>query len=98
MFSVNQPNLLANKMRKSLLSATLRKDGDNTINFEWSPFPVELSGVALMVPSPSGSKLLMIRNPENDSPTKLEIWGPSAMEKEFHIPQSTHGSLYSDGW
>ncbi|KAL2937115.1 Acylamino-acid-releasing enzyme 1 [Bienertia sinuspersici] len=97
-FSVNQPNLLANKMRKSLITAYMRKDGDNPINVEWSPFPIELSSVALMVPSPSGSKLLMVRNPDNDSPTKLEIWGPSALEKEFHIPQSTHGSVYSDGW
>uniref|UniRef100_A0A803MEP3 acylaminoacyl-peptidase n=1 Tax=Chenopodium quinoa TaxID=63459 RepID=A0A803MEP3_CHEQI len=91
MFSINQSNLLANKSRKSLISASIRKDGNKPINFEWSPFPLELSGVALMVPSPSGSKLLMVRNPENDSPTKLEIWGPSALEKEFHIPQSTHG-------
>ncbi|XP_021753083.1 acylamino-acid-releasing enzyme-like [Chenopodium quinoa] len=98
MFSINQSNLLANKSRKSLISASIRKDGNKPINFEWSPFPLELSGVALMVPSPSGSKLLMVRNPENDSPTKLEIWGPSALEKEFHIPQSTHGSVYSDGW
>lgn len=98
MFSINQPNLLANKMRKSLISASIRKDGKNPINFEWSPFPMELSGVVLMVPSPSGSKLLVVRNPESESPTKLEIWGPSAVEKEFHIPQSVHGSVYSDGW
>lgn len=98
MFSVNQPNLLGNKMRKSLVSAYMRKDGNNSINFEWSPFPVEMTGVAAMVPSPSASKLLVVRNPENDSPTKFEIWGPSAIEREFHIPQSVHGSVYSDGW
>ncbi|KAK9690781.1 hypothetical protein RND81_09G153400 [Saponaria officinalis] len=98
MFSVNQPNLLANKMRKSVLSSYVRKDGSNSVSFEWSPFPIELTGVSLIVPSPSGSKLLKIRNPENDSPTKFEIWGPSAVEKEFHIPQSVHGSVYSDRW
>lgn len=97
-FPVNQPNLLANKGRKSLLSAYIRKDGSNSVNFEWSPFPVELSGVSVMVPSPSGSKILIIRNPESDSPTKFELWGPSAVEKEFHVPQSIHGSVYSDGW
>jgi len=85
-------------MRKSLFSAYVRKDGNNRVNFEWFPFPVEMSGVAVMVPSPSGSKLLIVYNPENDSPTKFEIWGPSAMEKEFHIPQSVHGSIYNDGW
>ncbi|MCE0481374.1 hypothetical protein HAX54_039076 [Datura stramonium] len=36
----------------------------------------------MMIPSPSGSKLLVVRNPENDSPTKFEIWGPSLVEKE----------------
>ncbi|KAH9617888.1 hypothetical protein KSS87_023515 [Heliosperma pusillum] len=98
MFSVKQPNLLANKMRKFILSSYVRKDGNNPVTFDWSPFPIELAGVSLIVPSPSGSKLLMVRNPENDSPIKFEIWGESAVEKEFHVPQSVHGSVYSDGW
>ncbi|XP_074312947.1 acylamino-acid-releasing enzyme isoform X1 [Silene latifolia] len=98
LFSVNQPNLLANKTRKSILSSYVRKDGNNPVSFDWSPFPIELAGVSLIVPSPSGSKLLMVRNPENDSPIKFEIWGASAVEKEFHVPQSVHGSVYSDGW
>lgn len=98
MFSVNQSSLVGNKMRKSLFSAYIRKDGSNPVNFEWFPPPIEMSGVAVMVPSPSGSKLLIVRNPENDSPIKFEIWGPSAIEKEFQIPQSVHGSIYNDGW
>lgn len=98
MFSVNQSSLVGNKMRKSLFSAYIRKDGSNPVNFEWFPAPIEMSGVAVMVPSPSGSKLLIVRNPENDSPIKFEIWGPSAIEKEFQIPQSVHGSIYNDGW
>ncbi|KAH1039268.1 hypothetical protein J1N35_041011 [Gossypium stocksii] len=48
--------------------------------------------------SESGSKLLVIRNPENESPTQFEIWSSSQLEKEFRIPQSTHGSMYADGW
>jgi len=54
--------------------------------------------VSTIVPSPSGSKLLVVRNPENESASKFEIWGSSQLEKEFHIPQSVHGSVYTDGW
>ncbi|KAK7243157.1 hypothetical protein RIF29_37945 [Crotalaria pallida] len=57
-----------------------------------------MSGVSMIVPSPSGSKLLIIRNPENDAPARFEIWNSSQIEKEFHIPQSVHGSVYNDGW
>ena len=74
------------------------KGGDGPLNFQWSPFPVEMSGVSMILPSPSGSKLLVIRNPENGSPTKFEIWSPSNLEKEFLVPQSVHGSIYTDGW
>ncbi|KAK9287677.1 hypothetical protein L1049_016115 [Liquidambar formosana] len=97
-FSISQPNLLANKKRKFILSAHTSKESDNYVNFQWAPFPVELTGVSTIVPSPSGSKLLIVRNPENESPTQFEIWGPSQLEKEFHIPQSVHGSVYAEGW
>ncbi|KAM3249131.1 hypothetical protein P3L10_010900 [Capsicum annuum] len=53
---------------------------------------------SLMVPSPSGSKLLVVRNAENNCPTYFEIWNSSQVEREFHIPSSIHGSVYSDGW
>ncbi|KAL9262558.1 Acylamino-acid-releasing enzyme 1-like protein [Drosera capensis] len=82
-FSLSQPNLLANKKRNFLLSAIIPKTGSSEVVFQWSPFPVELSGVSIMFPSPSGSKVLIVRNPENDSPTKIEIWTPSDLEKKF---------------
>ncbi|WCJ23909.1 Acylamino-acid-releasing enzyme [Euphorbia peplus] len=66
--------------------------------FSWSPFPIEMTGVATVVPSPSGSKLLVVRNPENESPTRFEIWSQGQLEKEFSVPQSVHGSVYVDGW
>ncbi|KAI9071306.1 hypothetical protein K1719_046735 [Acacia pycnantha] len=37
-------------------------------------------------------------NPENEGSSHFEIWSSSHMEKEFHIPQSVHGSVYTDGW
>lgn len=80
------------------MSATITKSGNNSVAFQWSPFPVGMLGVSLILPSSSGSKLLVVRNPENDSPTKFEIWGPSDLEKEFLVPQSVHGSVYTDGW
>ena len=97
-FSISQPNLLANKRRKSILSTHISKESNSSVNFRWAPFPVEMTGVSTIVPSPSGSKLFVVRNPENESPSHFEIWGPSQLEKEFHIPQSVHGSVYTDGW
>lgn len=81
-----------------MLSSVIREDSKGGLDVEWSPFPVEITGASLMVPSPSGTKLLVVRNPENDSPTQFEIWGPSQLEKEIRVPQSIHGSVYADGW
>ncbi|KAL8481597.1 hypothetical protein ACS0TY_027926 [Phlomoides rotata] len=98
MFSISQPTLLSNKKRKSILSSHILQKSNNSVSFHWAPFPVEMTGVTTMVPSPSGSKLLVIRNSECDSPTHFEIWGSSEVKKEFAIPRSIHGSVYSDGW
>jgi len=98
MFCVSQPNLLANKRKKSIVSASLLRQTDATVAFHWAPFPIELTGVSAMVPSPSASKLLIVRNPETEAPCRFEIWSSSQLEKEFHVPQSKHGSLYTDGW
>ncbi|XP_061348991.1 acylamino-acid-releasing enzyme-like isoform X2 [Gastrolobium bilobum] len=98
MFSITQPDLLANMRRRFILSCNILKESDNSVKFLWAPFPIEMSGVSMIVPSPSGSKLLVIRNPENEAPSRFEIWSSSQMEKEFHIPQSLHGSVYNDGW
>ncbi|KAM1724025.1 hypothetical protein ACFX13_022581 [Malus domestica] len=98
MFSISQPNLLANKRKKFILSSHISRESNNSVNFQWSPFPVEMTGVSVFVPSPSGAKLFVVRNPENESPCQFEIWGQGQLEKEFHIPQSVHGSVYADGW
>lgn len=101
MFSITQPDLVANKRKTSILSCNISKDlsDSSVVKFLWAPFPIEMCGVSMIVPSPSGSKLLVIRNPENnEAPSCFEIWSSSHMEKEFHIPHSTHGSVYNDGW
>ncbi|MQL86069.1 hypothetical protein Taro_018587 [Colocasia esculenta] len=98
MFSIGQANLLANKKRTFMLSSHISRETSHSVNFQWSPFPVEMTGVSAVVPSPSGTKLLVVRNKENDSPTCLEIWGPSQLQKEIHIPRSVHGPVYIDGW
>lgn len=95
---MSQPNLLANKKKKLILSAHISKGNDSPPAFHWSPFPAEMTGVSTIVPSPSGSKLLVVRNPDNDSPTHFEIWGQSQLEKEFKIPQSVHGSVFAESW
>ncbi|KAM3411538.1 hypothetical protein ACQJBY_003295 [Aegilops geniculata] len=99
MVSVSQSDLLANKKRSFLLNTHISKSSSKSVSFQWSPFPVEMSGVSAVVPSPSGEKLLLVRNAEDDdSPTKLEIWGPCQLENEIHVARSVHGSLYADGW
>lgn len=81
-----------------MLSSYISKKTDSAVSSHWSPFPIEMSGASAIIPSPSGSKLLVVRNKENDSPTSLEIWGPSQLEKEWQIPRTVHGSVYTDGW
>lgn len=98
MFLVNQPNLLEDKKRRYILSNTISKGVNSSVNFQWDRFPVEMTGVSVMVPSPSGSKLLVIRNLDNDLPTHFEIWGSSRVEKEIYVPRCTHGPVYTDGW
>ncbi|CAN6923409.1 unnamed protein product [Brassica oleracea] len=99
MVAMSQANLLANKRRKFMLSGHISKESNQPVNFHWAPFPTEMTGASAFVPSPSGLKLLVIRNPpEKESPTKFEIWSSSQLEKEFHIPQKVHGSVYVDGW
>lgn len=98
MFSISQPNLLANKRKKFMLSTVISKENENSVTFQWAPFPVEMTGASAVVPSPYGSKLLVVRNPENESPIQFELWSQSQLEKEFHVPQTVHGSVYADGW
>lgn len=98
MFSISQPNLLENKKRRYASFSHISKERDDSVQFHWDAFPIEMGSTSLMVPSPSGSKLLVVRNAENDSPTSFEIWSSSQVEREFHVPSSIHRSVYSDGW
>ncbi|KAL3626355.1 hypothetical protein CASFOL_029904 [Castilleja foliolosa] len=98
MFLIGQPNILSNKRRKSMLSSHIFRTSENSVTFHWSPFPVEMNGVSALVPSPSGLMIAVFRNSEGDSPTHVEIWGPSRVKKEFVIPRTIHGSVYTDGW
>jgi acylaminoacyl-peptidase len=98
MFSISQPDLLANCTRKYTMYSHIARVGTNSLDFQWSPFPTEMTGVSVILPSPSGSKLLVVRNGEKGCPTKLEIVHQSHVEKEIHVGQSMHGPLYTDEW
>ncbi|TQD83563.1 hypothetical protein C1H46_030870 [Malus baccata] len=98
MFLISQPNLLANKMKKFILSSHVSRGSNKSVSFQWTPLPVEMTGVSVIAPSPSGEKLLVARNPEKESPCRFEIWSQAQVEKEFHIPPSVHGPVYTDGW
>lgn len=100
-FSFTQPHLLTNQTKTSILSCEVLKQ-ETHVKFHWAPFPLQMPGdVSMILPSPSGSKLLVIRNPEikeDDATSCFQIWSSSCLEKEFHVPQSIHGSVYNDGW
>jgi len=98
MVSISQPDLLANSTRKYTMYCHITGAGTNSRDFQWSPFPTEMPGVSVIVPSPSGSKLLLVRNGEKGCPTKLEIVDQSHVAKDIHVGQSMHGPLYTDEW
>ncbi|XP_057818724.2 acylamino-acid-releasing enzyme 1 isoform X1 [Cryptomeria japonica] len=104
MISLSQLNLPANKKRKFVLSAHILEEmNNNSIDYNWSPFPIDHTGATLVVPSPSGLNLLVVRNGDHDikeasTPVQLEIWGPAQMRKEIFVPPSIHGPLFTDGW
>lgn len=98
--TMNQANLGANKKRTFLSTVYIPDRTTSRIpDYRWSPFPFEISEVDLNVPSPSGAKLLLVRNAKNGtSAVKVEIWGPGQLQKEIFVAASVHGSIYSDGW
>lgn len=102
--AMSQINLPANAKR-TFMSTVYIPDATtaNITDYHWSPFPFELSGAALIVPSPSGAKLLIVRKADANgkdgaSATKLEIWGPGQLLKEIFVAASVHGTIYADGW
>ena len=98
MFSISQPDLLANNKRKYILHSHIVTRGTMPLECHWSPFPIEMTGVSAVVPSRSGSKLLVVRNGEKGSRTTLQIVNQSHVEKEIHVGQAIHGPLYTDEW
>uniref|UniRef100_A0A7I4ALI2 Prolyl endopeptidase n=1 Tax=Physcomitrium patens TaxID=3218 RepID=A0A7I4ALI2_PHYPA len=102
MVTISQMNISANATRIFMSTVFIPDvESGNVKNCRWAPFPFELSGAALVVPSPSGTKLLVVRNDDvknGTSQTKLEIWGQGQLLKEVHVPASVHGSVYTDEW
>ena len=64
-------------------------------------FGLEMRGVTLAVPSPSGRRMLVVRNPTGDGAVKgvlLELWGGGRLLREVEVPPSLHGAVYAEGW
>lgn len=102
--AMSQVNLPANAKR-TFMSTVYIPDATtaNISDYHWSPFPFELSGAALIVPSPTGTKLLIVRKADANgkdgtSAVKLEVWGPGQLLKEIFVAPSVHGAIYADGW
>ncbi|KAL3679424.1 hypothetical protein R1sor_022380 [Riccia sorocarpa] len=101
--AMSQFNLHGNAKRTFMSTVYIPDANASAEDYHWSPFPFELSGALLIVPSPSGSKLLIVRKAdpaakEATSPMKLEIWGPGQLLSELFVPPSLHGPVYADGW
>lgn len=59
----------------------------------------ELRGVTLAVPSPSGRRMLVVRNPVLPATAPLlELWGGGRLLREVEVPPTTHGAVWSDDW
>ncbi|CAI5968409.1 unnamed protein product [Closterium sp. NIES-64] len=101
---MSQKNLPANAMRKYLSTVHVPDPQGDLSSFHWSPFPTELTGVTLIAPSPSGGRLLVVRNGEpgvggkEAGAVKLEVWGAGRLLREVHVPATVHGGVYADGW
>lgn len=102
MVEMSQVNLSANARRTFMSTVFISEIKlGNITNCRWAPFPFELTGASLVVPSPSGERLLVVRNNDGKSESsqaKLEIWGQGQLLKEMHVPASVHGPVYSDEW
>ncbi|CAI5509579.1 unnamed protein product [Closterium sp. Naga37s-1] len=101
---MSQKNLPANAMRKYLSTVHVPDPQGDLSSFHWSPFPSELTGVTLIAPSPSGGRLLVVRNGEagvggkEAGAVKLEVWGAGRLLREVHVAATVHGGVYADGW
>ncbi|GJP44976.1 hypothetical protein CLOM_g4369 [Closterium sp. NIES-68] len=109
--AMSQKNLPANAMRKYLSTVHVPDPQGDLSSFHWSPFPTELTGVTLIAPSPSGGRLLVVRNGEGGAggggaegagkegaAVKLEVWGAGRLLREVHVAATVHGGVYADGW
>ncbi|GBG58646.1 hypothetical protein CBR_g47 [Chara braunii] len=105
--AMSQRNLLANAVRRFVSTVRLADSATERLPSQWSPFPLETSGVTLLSPSPSGQRMLLVRNgqqphgsnpKDGPPPVKFEVWGRGHLVKEVLIPSSMHRAVYTDGW
>lgn len=94
MLQFSQRNLPANTQRKYVtqfpLSEALLEHGSEVD----ASLPTELRDVAVLAPSPSGCRTLIVRGGSNDTSAVLEVWDRSRLLKELHVPKVS--SLHQD--
>ena len=64
-------------------------------------FGFELRGATLALPSPSGRRMLVVRNPAAGAASQdvvLELWGGGRVLREVEVPLAVHAAVYGDGW
>jgi acylaminoacyl-peptidase len=95
--TATQRDLEANQQRTSVQQVPLRLGGAPC---HAPAFGFELRGATLALPSPSGRRMLVVRNAAPGAAaqdTVLELWGGGRVLREVEVGGS-HGAVYSDGW
>ncbi|KAK3242194.1 hypothetical protein CYMTET_48100 [Cymbomonas tetramitiformis] len=93
LLQTSQRDFESNSMRHSV--STIQPSGRELPALGW-----ELNGVALISPSPSGKRMLVVKTASDTEKfgAVLQIWGGGRLLRETRVKQETHGAVLSDGW
>ena len=97
--TVTQRDLEANQQRTSVQQMALPLSSGAA--WHAPAFGFELRGATLALPSPSGRRMLVVRNAAPGAAaqdTVLELWGGGRVLREVEVPAAVHGPVYADGW
>lgn len=95
---LSQRNLPANSQRKFLTNFLLN-EAVLEIGEADTSLPIDLRDAAVIAPSPSGKRMLVVRSGGNgENSAILELWDRSRVVHEIDVPSALHGAVYNDGW
>ena len=94
---VIQKDVPQNAVRKSLVHCLIDASQPKVQHLDtfWS---TSLDNMVFQSPSPSGSKMLVVRKSDGDKGSVLQIWNQATVEYELVVPEKLHGPIVNDGW